>query len=1155
MTNNIQCSIESSTTKIELNSAVEGVFLVPELEGLAGLPEIRTTSGVNAGYDGGWTSAQNYDARLISIRGVIANPDVSQVEAKRRAIASLLGQGRKEQLTLRLTTEAGNSYAISVRTISCEMALQRVLTTQEFLIQLRADDPLIYDDGASAGTEAILHVQRALGGFEIDFELPLAIGGGAESTIVQNGEEMVYPIIKLYGPLHSPTVVNTTTNQQMQLNADLQYTVNWSGYENEEGSAIAISDGIENAPMSLTQLDGNAEQKAIPDEYQAVEYIQSSGTQRIETDYIFTQDDYIEIKFAPMAMGDVAMFGSYESGAVCELGLLNNEIRGNTASAGQGYTYTTGTTYTAVNQSGQWSIGGTSFGWPRNTTTTLKSFIFARNYENAAAYKPSSMKFYSLLIKRDGAIVYNFVPCYRKGDGVIGVYETVNEKFFRNAGTGYFTKGNDAIVAPTPEMPQDIKTVFGAQDVRISPQQKNLANPQVFVDWANGMDGLCSQYNWGQSSTRPLYGAFSGRSHTVRFNADTLYTKRGEMHDPSYNESLDIYEGIFEEGKQYTFSMDIYPTSSLGASNLIIRYTDDGTTAIPTGTQNQWTSVHITSVAGKTVRSLQLSYYSSQTYLDLDTLQIEEGTQKTDYTPFVGQSHEVNLGKNLLSRSLFSTLTSNGITSTLNPDGSVTLTGTSTTTWANIMANVDYSLPAGTYTFSDGLTETQRQGWITLTPTLSDGTNNDGMVLRSGSSTTSRGTKNYALPITKLRMVIESMTTGTEVNMTIKPQLEHGYRSTSFAPFIHTSRNLFNKGDYKLFNGYLNGDPTGTITANASNDIFYIACQPDTTYTISKTASKNFAVASSAVVPSADSAFTGRVSANNLASATITTDSTAQYLIVWARNGNISGEITRQQVLDTLQIELGSQATFYEPYNAQLELAKISTYQDRIYKNEDKWFIEKKIHKTILNGSESWIRANSGTQSWLMYTYLPAPMGLPATNGQLSNIGKWASLSGSNSDEGIMLVSNNLFRTRLGSEPASAADWQSFLSSTNMILYYILETPIVSEITDDTLLAQLNTISELYQGVNNISLVPSAGAQGTMEIQYATEYTIDQDVAVIDSQARTITINGQDAYHLKTPESEFLLLAPGENKLYLTSASETDEGYAEVKFKQGYLSI
>lgn len=76
-----------------------------------------------------------------------------------------------------------------------------------------------------------------------------------------------------------------------------------------------------------------------------------------------------------------------------------------------------------------------------------------------------------------------------------------------------------------------------------------------------------------------------------------------------------------------------------------------------------------------------------------------------------------------------------------------------------------------------------------------------------------------------------------------------------------------------------------------------------------------------------------------------------------------------------------------------------------------------------------------------------------------------------------------------------------------------------------------------------------------MAISYATDCTVNQDVITIDSQARTITLNGQDVYHLKTSESEFLVLAPGENKLYLTSEVSDDSGYAEVKFKQGYLSI
>lgn len=222
--NNMQLTIESSTTSMDLNDHQTGIYLVPELDGMTGLPEIRTSSGVNAGYDGGWTSAQNYDARLITIRGVIAHPVVSTVEAIRRQLVALVGQGHKDTLTLRLTTEAGNVYTVFVRTIACTMALQRVLTSQEFQIQFRADDPLIYDDGASSGTAGILRVQRALGGFEINFNLPLFIGGGSTGTPIENGGlEAVYPIITLYGPLHSPTVINSTTNQQMQLLADLAY--------------------------------------------------------------------------------------------------------------------------------------------------------------------------------------------------------------------------------------------------------------------------------------------------------------------------------------------------------------------------------------------------------------------------------------------------------------------------------------------------------------------------------------------------------------------------------------------------------------------------------------------------------------------------------------------------------------------------------------------------------------------------------------------------------------------------------------------------------------------------------------------------------------------------------------------------------------------
>lgn len=223
MNNHIQLVLKSSTTEMSLNDHDAGIYLVPELDGLVGLPDIRTTSGVNAGYDGGWTSAQNFDARSITIRGVIANKDVATVERMRKQLISLLAQGKNEQLSLNLVTEAGNTYELEVRTIACDMAMQSVLTQQQFMIQLRADDPLIYD-GSASGEAVIVQVQQAIGGFEINFELPLAISGGEGESIIENaGLEKVYPVIKLYGALHNPTFVNLTTNQQIQINAILGY--------------------------------------------------------------------------------------------------------------------------------------------------------------------------------------------------------------------------------------------------------------------------------------------------------------------------------------------------------------------------------------------------------------------------------------------------------------------------------------------------------------------------------------------------------------------------------------------------------------------------------------------------------------------------------------------------------------------------------------------------------------------------------------------------------------------------------------------------------------------------------------------------------------------------------------------------------------------
>ena len=811
MNNNIQCSIESSTTSMELNSAADGIFLVPELEGLAGLPEIRTTSGVNAGYDGGWTSAQNYDARLIAIRGVIANKDIAKVEAMRRKLASLLGQGRKEQLTLRFTTEAGNAYTISVRTISCEMALQRVLNKQDFLIQLRADDPLIYDDGASGGTEAILRVQQALGGFEINFGLPLAIGGSSDATAVENGAETVYPIIKLYGPLHSPTVVNMTTNQQMQIIADLGYTINWSGWTGVSGERLAIPNELDKeAPLRLWSVDGNIEQ-----------------------------------------------------------------------------------------------------------------------------------------------------------DGT-----------------------------PTPSAPVPIQTVTGRQTVTVA--GKNILDYVTYFR-SGTYNGITATLN-------------DDGSITISGKPTSNYVQIVSVHDIT---------DLLEDGATYSLSSDGHDRRLIGqfqrrpknggGTQYIDTITGDKTVTIDKSNNNY-------SIGVMTVTTTD---WGNDPLTITRTFQFEKGSV-TSFEPFKGQAHEINLGKNLIEPRM-PTWTYSGVTCTNNGDGSFTLNGTAT---------------------------------ATATWRIEQSTANGHDHLRTLNGT-------YTLSCRGIQTGVSLIVTQFDVWQTI--------------------------------GRVQNNETPSTFTSNLNDTLVYIA---------------------------------------------VTNGTTVNNVTVYP------------------QLERGGIASSYSPHFEPIELCGIpnTDYRDRIYKENGRWYLHKEVGKEFYDGSNDEDWQYSLSDPWHRYSATAA--GSNSANWRTPCLSDHFVYLSSGHALGGSMIYGGRFYCYPDQSITTTAGFTTWLASNNVTVYYPLATPTTTEITNEEVLEGLEAIGDatLYVGANNI-YTDTPSALPALEVDYPTGYDEEHDTIVIDSQARTITLNGADIYHLKTEESEFPVLAPGENRMYLTSATTSDTGYAEVKFKQGYLSI
>ena len=161
-----------------------------------------------------------------------------------------------------------------------------------------------------------------------------------------------------------------------------------------------------------------------------------------------------------------------------------------------------------------------------------------------------------------------------------------------------------------------------------------------------------------------------------------------------------------------------------------------------------------------------------------------------------------------------------------------------------------------------------------------------------------------------------------------------------------------------------------------------------------------------------------------------------------------------------IQIEKSATATPYTPYFTPIELAKIGTYQDYIYKSSGNWYVHKAISKGILNGSEDyWIYQNGAFPAVFTNAMRDINAVLVMSNyftGQTTRYRDGisdlccAKVTGANSQIGFRYDAMN------GDVPT----WRSWLSSHNVTLYYVLATPTDTQITDATLISQLEAIHD-----------------------------------------------------------------------------------------------
>lgn len=176
--------------------------------------------------------------------------------------------------------------------------------------------------------------------------------------------------------------------------------------------------------------------------------------------------------------------------------------------------------------------------------------------------------------------------------------------------------------------------------------------------------------------------------------------------------------------------------------------------------------------------------------------------------------------------------------------------------------------------------------------------------------------------------------------------------------------------------------------------------------------------------------------------------------------------------IEDLQIEISGTPTPYVPYSktdypinlGDIELCKINTYKDYFHKDSGKWYVHKEIGKKVFDGSESWNLQSIndyGIANFQRTAYIDDYV-LGTPNLSFNNyFSPQISLIAVTQTIGYFLNTSRILYVRFDSSVASTTEeFKNWLSTHNMILYYALATPTEEEITNTTLIDQLETISK-----------------------------------------------------------------------------------------------
>ena len=311
-------------------------------------------------------------------------------------------------------------------------------------IPLAYDDPVLIDDdlfnnvliseNINTDFESVKNYVEILGHtWDVDYYSP------SESTTVSGGT--ITPTFADLKTLQNDTAVGITLPSDIT-NVD-KVTIDFLG----NNDVVNIDD----KPIKKLSKDEEwifqfVSGPKLPSGYTELEYIQSSGTQYIDTRFIPTSNTKISIDFQVLSVvADDTIIGTINPN--CVIGYNTTEIYAG-FKLGTGTSIAIATTvtsrHTAELSNGVFKVDAQqkSFDQVTGFPHTLTALIFASHYSGISdgAYGKCAAKVYSAKIYESGVLVRDFIPC-KNASGVVGMWDDVNSVFYQNAGSGTFIAG------------------------------------------------------------------------------------------------------------------------------------------------------------------------------------------------------------------------------------------------------------------------------------------------------------------------------------------------------------------------------------------------------------------------------------------------------------------------------------------------------------------------------------------------------------------------------------------------------------------------------------------------------------------------------------------------------------------------------------------